>query len=342
MVRHGAPTATRTRTGPPRSDAGLAQQLIRRWGVVTKDVLRAETTAPPWRALLPTFKRMELLGQLQRGYFIEGHYGEQYAADDALELLQTCRGRRAVHGAGYLPNEPTLAVCNRDPAHLYSTCLDVVREDGEIHPRRQRSGNLCFHSVLQAGQALVYREHQLTALQRPALQACFESLRVDAMSRPVRVRIQQWNGYPVHVSPVAEVLVAAGYGLTKSQHYEYPYPQRQRAHPTPPPPKPPHGPFLPYFAEPAPIEYGPAWTVQLIDAERSDLMGTLLATIVPMLEQRGWVLDWHQGGLRARFAPKGRMVMRIGRKWIELGILAPPNMAPWRGDRVRLDAREHK
>lgn len=58
-----------------REWAGL---LLRRWGIVSRDTLQDEAAAPSWGALVRELKRMELLGKVNRGYFIEGQSGEQY------------------------------------------------------------------------------------------------------------------------------------------------------------------------------------------------------------------------------------------------------------------------
>jgi hypothetical protein len=63
---------------------------------------------------------------------------------EAIELLRECRGRRPEGGPlGYLPDEPLIALSSRDPANLYTTSLEILREDGEILPRHQKGGNNC-------------------------------------------------------------------------------------------------------------------------------------------------------------------------------------------------------
>jgi len=97
-----------------------AHQLLARWGIVTKDILAAEVAAPPWSALLREFKRLELLGKVSRGYFIESHHGEQYGLPEAIELLRDWRARRSDrHELGYLADEPvfTVTTASRRPSN---------------------------------------------------------------------------------------------------------------------------------------------------------------------------------------------------------------------------------
>ena len=73
------------------------------------------------------FKRRELLGEINRGHFIESHSGVQYGLPDAIELLRDCRARRREGQAlGYLPDEAVFAITNKDPANLYFSCLNVL------------------------------------------------------------------------------------------------------------------------------------------------------------------------------------------------------------------------
>ncbi|MHC4715722.1 MAG: DEAD/DEAH box helicase, partial [Planctomycetota bacterium] len=91
-----------------------ARQLLRRWGIVTRDMLKAEVAAPSWGRLAREFKRLELLGEVSRGYFIEGHHGAQYGLPEAIELLRDCRARRADgKELGYLPDEPPIHITSR-------------------------------------------------------------------------------------------------------------------------------------------------------------------------------------------------------------------------------------
>ena len=69
----------------------FARQLLIRWGVVLRDLLIRETIAPPWRDLLPIFRRMEARGEIRGGRFVSGFTGEQYARPEALDLLRSIR-----------------------------------------------------------------------------------------------------------------------------------------------------------------------------------------------------------------------------------------------------------
>jgi len=75
----------------PPSVEKVARQLLRRWGVVLRDVLGRETTAPPWRELLPAYRALEARGEIRGGRFVAGFSGEQFARPEAVEALRALR-----------------------------------------------------------------------------------------------------------------------------------------------------------------------------------------------------------------------------------------------------------
>ncbi len=62
--------------------------LLRRYGVVFRDVLERETTIPRWRELLGMFRRLEARGNVRGGRFVNGFGGEQFAVPEAVASLR--------------------------------------------------------------------------------------------------------------------------------------------------------------------------------------------------------------------------------------------------------------
>ena len=87
-----------------------AFQLLRRYGVVTPELLQRETMAPPWRTLLPVFRRAEARGEIRGGRFVAGLVGEQFALPEAVEAL---RRERRTEASGALTS---ISAC--DPLNL--------------------------------------------------------------------------------------------------------------------------------------------------------------------------------------------------------------------------------
>ena len=68
-----------------------AWQLLRRWGVVFRDLLVREPGAPAWFDLLQVYRRLEARGELRGGRFIVGVAGEQFALGDTVRQLRALR-----------------------------------------------------------------------------------------------------------------------------------------------------------------------------------------------------------------------------------------------------------
>lgn len=65
--------------------------LLRRWGVVFRDLVARESSAPSWQDLVSTFRRMELRGEVRGGRFVSQVAGEQYALPACIERLREAR-----------------------------------------------------------------------------------------------------------------------------------------------------------------------------------------------------------------------------------------------------------
>lgn len=125
----------RARTGRPRHAAGRwalvargveypqriekwSEQLLRRWGVLVRDLLARESGAPAWRELLPVLRRLEAQGQIRGGRFLAGFTGEQFALPEALELLRVVRREAPM---------PAPVVALSDPLNLAGIILPGPR-----------------------------------------------------------------------------------------------------------------------------------------------------------------------------------------------------------------------
>ena len=99
----------------------VARQLLRRYGVVFRDLLQRESLAQSWRDLLVAYRRMELKGEVRGGRFITGFVGEQFALPEAVESLRMMRkGSGATAGL-----EIKISAC--DPLNLAGIVLPGPR-----------------------------------------------------------------------------------------------------------------------------------------------------------------------------------------------------------------------
>jgi ATP-dependent Lhr-like helicase len=109
--------ATRWHDAPSDTDkrAALAQSLLDRYGVVTREAVHAERIPGGFSAVYEIFKVMEEAGKIRRGYFIAGHGATQFALPGADERLRSLRA----------PSDASrsLVLAATDPSNPYGAAL---------------------------------------------------------------------------------------------------------------------------------------------------------------------------------------------------------------------------
>jgi ATP-dependent Lhr-like helicase len=65
--------------------------LLRRYGIVIREVLAREANLPPWRELSIAFRRLEDRGEIRGGRFVDGFIGEQFALPVAVDSVRELR-----------------------------------------------------------------------------------------------------------------------------------------------------------------------------------------------------------------------------------------------------------
>jgi len=115
--------------GAPEPRA-LAELLLERQGVVTRDGVRAEGVPGGYGAVYQELRKLETLGVCRRGYFVEGLGGAQFALPGAVERLRdTSAGTDA------------LVLAAADPAQPYGGAVPWPRRAGS-RARAARQANL--------------------------------------------------------------------------------------------------------------------------------------------------------------------------------------------------------
>jgi len=95
--------------------AALAQQLLARYGLVTRAVAQAEGLEGGFSAVYDVFKALEETGRMRRGYFVAGVGATQFVLPPVVDLLRSLRS----------PSEPpeVVALAATDPANPYGAIL---------------------------------------------------------------------------------------------------------------------------------------------------------------------------------------------------------------------------
>jgi ATP-dependent Lhr-like helicase len=91
-------------------DESLARQLLRRYGVVFRELLARESQMPAWRTLLTIYRRLEARGEIRGGRFVGGFIGEQFALPEAVDGLRAVRRQ--------MQHPEVLMVAAADPLNL--------------------------------------------------------------------------------------------------------------------------------------------------------------------------------------------------------------------------------
>jgi ATP-dependent Lhr-like helicase len=74
-----------------RSIESTCWMLLKRYGIVFRDVIAREANLPTWRELLMAFRRLEDRGEIRGGRFVDGFLGEQFALPVAVESVRAMR-----------------------------------------------------------------------------------------------------------------------------------------------------------------------------------------------------------------------------------------------------------
>ncbi len=197
--------ADRLFAGEPDRRA-LAELLLERQGIVTRDGVRAEGIQGGYGAVYAELKALETLGLCRRGYFVEGLGGAQFALGGAVERIRELRPREDEE------REP-LVLGAADPSQPYGGVLPWPKRAGARAARVAGA-----YVVLLGGEPALFVERggrSLVPLRDPeeewlrvALAALVEHARRFTRKR---LAVERFDGEPVGESAFLPLLVEAGF-----------------------------------------------------------------------------------------------------------------------------------
>jgi ATP-dependent Lhr-like helicase len=181
-----------------------AELLLERYGIVTREHVLAEGIPGGFSSLYDSFGALETLGVCQRGYFVEGLGGAQFALPGAAERLRAQRDDDAT---------PPVVLAATDPAQPYGAVLKWPKRDARS-PARQAGA----HVVLAGAEPVLYVERGGKGLQvlvdddDPRLTAAIEALAAAVERGRIRkLGVEKVNGEPVMGSPWEDRLLQLGF-----------------------------------------------------------------------------------------------------------------------------------
>lgn len=191
---------------PAQRRRTVAELLLERYGLVTREQVLAEGVPGGFSSLYDAFTALETLGICRRGYFVEGLGGAQFALPSAVERLRAARDAAEA---------PPLVLAATDPAQPYGAALPWPRRDDE---RRRPARAAGAYVVLAGAEPVVYVERGGRGLSilverddprlRPALAALADAARERRM---LKLALERIDGEPVVGSDLEPVLVDLGF-----------------------------------------------------------------------------------------------------------------------------------
>jgi ATP-dependent helicase Lhr and Lhr-like helicase len=180
----------------------LAELLLERQGIVTRDGVRAEGIPGGYAPVYRELRRLEILGTCRRGYFVEGLGGAQFALPGAVERL---RERPA--------EETALVLAAADPAQPYGAALPWPKRAGARAARVAGA-----YVVLLSGEPALFVDRggrSLVPLREPEDQWLRRALAALVENMPrirlKRLAVERFDGVAVAETDIMPLLTEAGF-----------------------------------------------------------------------------------------------------------------------------------
>ncbi|MDH3308553.1 MAG: DEAD/DEAH box helicase, partial [Acidimicrobiia bacterium] len=189
-----------TPPSPTERATAWADQMLDRYGVVTRGAVLAEGIPGGFSGIYPVFRHLEEIGRIRRGYFVEGLGGSQFALPGAVDRLRS------------EPAADALVLAATDPANPYGGTLSWPD-----HVSGQPSRSAGAYVVLTEGHLVVYVERGGRRIltftdDEAALNGAANAL-VEVGQRQKRFMVETVDDEPVTATPLGAALLANGFVL---------------------------------------------------------------------------------------------------------------------------------
>jgi ATP-dependent Lhr-like helicase len=198
-----------TKTSATEWSAAIANQLLTRHGIVTRETTASEGIPGGFSAVYQVLKAMEDAGRVRRGYFVARLGGAQFALPAALDQLRAMREP---------PEEPRAVIlAATDPANPYGATIRWPERTGGGATRIAGALVVLVDGFLTAyvrrgeRELLLFApedEPQRSRLTRAAARA------LAALSAPRGMFLSEIDGAPATTHRAAPLFVEAGFSIT--------------------------------------------------------------------------------------------------------------------------------
>ena len=204
------------RPDPEAQAIDQATVLLDRYGVAARELALLDHSLLPWRILYEVLSRMELAGDVRRGYFVEGMSGAQFARTEAVRMMQDLE-------PASMAAQPSVLLHSLDPANLFGSGapFDIPLVDAGARAWTRRGGSWL---VLRAGRPVLLIEQRGKRLTAPAgippaeIEDALQHLRTLAKIENTtsargrgRLTVQTFNEQIVTQSEIAGILTKIGF-----------------------------------------------------------------------------------------------------------------------------------
>ena len=203
--------------------ARQAQQLLLRYGIVAREIAKREDNLLPWTLLALEFQKMEMRGEIRRGYFVEGLSGMQFALPAAVEMIRTINNEHATMNGG-----PPVVVNACDPANPYGLGIEIgsVKAGADLRVARLPLNYFVFDRgspvlwIEGFGARITTVAESSREIIRAGLEQFVSNLRSSFRSER-EVIVEYCDGVRPTESPLAETLRSIGFYRDRAQTMRY-------------------------------------------------------------------------------------------------------------------------
>ncbi len=199
---------------PTARATALAEQLLERYGVVTRGAVQAEGVEGGFALAYKVLAGLEETGRVRRGYFVDGLGAAQFATPATVDRLRAFHSDRDDEAP---PVAVTLGAT--DPANPFGAALGWPSRDDDIRHRPGRKAGALV--VLVDGALGLYVEKGgktvldfLDADADAAREAAAGSLAATVRAAGGRLRVERVDGEFAVGTPLGDALVRAGFAPT--------------------------------------------------------------------------------------------------------------------------------
>jgi ATP-dependent Lhr-like helicase len=200
----------RTAVEPGLRRRTIAELLLERYGIVTREHVLAEGVPGGFSSLYDSLSSLETLGVCRRGYFVEGLGGAQFALPGAVERLRTQADRAE--------ESPPRVLAATHPAQPYGAALPWPKRRDDTDARAKPARAAGAYVVLAGAEPVVYVDRGGRGIQvlvqrddprlRPALEALAAFVTAD---RKHKLSLERVDGEAVVGSDLEGLLIEVGF-----------------------------------------------------------------------------------------------------------------------------------